>query len=530
MAPVFTLDELALALRRVERDHEYRVFVTRPAEWAVVRATRDEWLERLADRITAGTYVPSPAPVADIPKGKGAVRSACLLSLADEVVYTAAVGRVVPALEEALKWATPHPDCSYALRKPTKAEWISNPFKLGKIWRERSLKLLETPAHLVVLTDITSFYDAIHHEVLLSDLKAAKVDPELAHYIVGPLLGRWAIVNGRGIPQGLSASDLLAKLYLNVVDHALAGAGHSHLRWVDDMRIFCESAAAARRALLLLQTLLRNRGLALQSSKTSVLRPDKAKSLFEGIQPVLQPLAKKFVASIAKAAGLPDDYLPPAEAAKLLSEMKAPPTDLLREAYESYLIAEDSDFNKTLFRYLLGQLGRAKDPFALEHAIGLLVEHPEETAAVLTYVARIERVSASDEPILARLLASESVYPYQHYQFLLWRLTQDVQAPESILKYARDIASAPRSPAFLVSAARLVLGRFGSAADLEQLKAQYAATESEGARVDLVAALQRMEHGQRNAAYGQWSKDGQAIAAAVQLAKSSGFTFSPLAL
>jgi hypothetical protein len=527
VAPVFTLDELSLALKRIERDHQYRVFVTRPAEWAVVRSKRDEWLQRLADRLAAGTYVPSPAPVADIPKGKGAVRSTCLLSLVDEVVYTAAVGRVVPALEEALKWAAPHPDCSYLLRKPQKAEWISNPFAAGKIWRERSLKLLDAPAQLVVVADITSFYDSIHHEVLLSDLKSAKVEPELAHYIVGPLLGRWAIVNGRGIPQGLSASDLLAKLYLNVVDHAIAAASHSHLRWVDDFRIFCDSASGARKALLLLQTLLRNRGLALQSAKTHVLRPDKAKSQFEGIQPVLQPLAKKFVASIAKAAGLPDDYLPPAEAAKLLSEMKAPPTDLLREAYESHLIAEASDFNKTIFRYLLSQLGRAKDTFALEHAISLLVEHPEETSAVLTYISRIQRVSASDEPILARLLASESIYPYQHYQFLIWRLTQDVQAPESVLKHARDIASAPRSPAYLVSAARLLLGRFGSASDLEILKAQYAATESEGARVDLVAALQRMESGQRNASYGQWAKDGDAIASAVQLAKGPGFSFVP---
>lgn len=525
MSLEFTQGELTLALKRVEHDHEYRVFITRPAEWVVVRARRDEWLERLRGQLGSGTYVPGAAVVVDVPKGKGAVRSACALSLVDEVVYTAAVGRVVSHLQDALKWTDPHPDCSYLLREPAAVDWISNPFLCNRRWRERSLDLLDLPVHFVVATDITSYYDAILHEVLLSDLKGAGVDSALAHYLVGKLLGRWAMVNGRGIPQGLSASDLLAKLYLNTVDRGLHGSGVHHLRYVDDMRLFCESAADARRGMLHLQTLLRGRGLALQSAKTKILRPDKAKAFFEGIQPVLAPLAKKFTASIAKAAGLESDYLPPAEAAKILSTLESPPTDLLRDAYEAYLVGENAEFDKTLFRYIIGQLGRAKDGFALEHSISLLIEHPEETASILGYVARAERVVESDPALLAQLLAADSIYPYQHYQYLLWRLAQMPQPSEEVLKYAREVCSAPRSPAYLISAARLLLGKFGSPSDLEQLKSQYGAAESDAARTDIVCALHRMEQGQRNGFYGQVVNDGPMQAIAVQLAKTGGIKF-----
>lgn len=530
MPPHFSLDELALALKRVEQDHKYRVFVTRPAEWAVVDAQREAWLSRLRAQIESGSYVPGPAPIADVPKGKGAVRSACLLSLTDEVVYTAAVGRLVSAIQSALEWGKPHPDCSYLLRKPDGVNWVSTPYLCYKIWRERSVESLAVPVHFVVVTDITAYYDTILHEILLSDLKAAGAEAELASYLVGKLLSRWVVVNGRGIPQGLSASDLLAKLYLNTIDHGLSGAGVVHLRYVDDMRLFCNSLADARTALLLLQSLLRHRGLALQSAKTQMLRPDKARVVFDGIQPVLAPLAKKFTASIAKAAGLESDYLHPAEAAKLLAALKAPPTDLLTDAYRAYLMAEDADFNKTLFRYLIGQLGRAKDSFALAHSISLLLDHPEETTAILAYVERTELVAESDAAILDRLLAAESVYPYQHYQFLRWRLHQSAAPSDDLLKYARDVSTASRSPAYLRSAGRLFLGKFGTAADLEQMKSTYASADSDAARIEIVCALQRMENGQRNAFYGQLVRDGPMVAAAVQLVKRSGLQIGAPAL
>ena len=81
------------------------------------------------------------------------------------------------------------------------------------------------------------------------------------------LLNRWAQPRAKGIPQGFSASDILAKIYLNPIDRALRNGGFTHLRYVDDIRIFCKSRLEAKRGLLLLNDLMRKRGLNLQSAK-----------------------------------------------------------------------------------------------------------------------------------------------------------------------------------------------------------------------------------------------------------------------
>ena len=520
-----TSEELALALRRVERDHQYgRVFVTRLSEWIVLRSGREQWLKRLHDDLANGTYNPAPAQVADVPKGKGAVRAACLLTLADEVVFTLVVGQLLPAIEGALTWQHPHPDCSYVVRSPKEPEWLSNPFVCFDRFRKRSIGLLEANIHFVVTTDITGYYDAILHEVLLSELNAAGADPQVSRYLIGKLLSRWAMVNSRGIPQGLSASDLLAKLYLNTVDRALSEAGFVHLRYVDDFRLFCAASADAQKALLQLQLLLRRRGLALQSAKTEILRPDRARMKFDGIQPVLAPLAKKFRASIAAAAGIASDYLPPKEAAKVLASLKSPPTDLLRDAYTAYFTASDSGFDKTLFHFLLGQLGRARDPFAAPHCIRVLADHPEEMEKVLTYLGNTAALAEHEAALLGILKSADAIYPYQHYQYLHWRVKQAQLPAEPTLKYARDIVASQRSPGYLVAAARLFLGRFGSDADLEQIRASYAGAEADGARVDIVCSLYRMEPMQRNSFLGTVKNDGLMVARAAAAVKEGKVT------
>ena len=68
--------------------------------------------------------------------------------------------------------------------------------------------------------------------------------------LLSTCLNRWSSGNGRGIPQGISASDILGKVYLNSIDLALRELGFVHLRYVDDIRIFCQNEVEAKIALL----------------------------------------------------------------------------------------------------------------------------------------------------------------------------------------------------------------------------------------------------------------------------------------
>lgn len=521
----FSNPELDLALQRVEQDHTTgRVFVSRAVEWIILRRDRTGWLSRLEAQLNAAGYSPSASEIADVPKGGGTVRAGTLLTLADEVVFTSAVGRCLAAIQTALDWQNPHPDCSYLFRKPDSVEWLSTPFHCWKHFRQRSLDALLPSVNYVVSTDVVSFYDYVLHKELLSDLLDAGVELETAQFLIGALLGRWGLTNGKGLPQGLSASDILAKLYLNRVDRALHSSGIVHLRYVDDIRIFRPSHASARRQLLELQRLLRGRGLALQTSKTSLLRTDEARTHIDGIQPVLAPLAKKFIASIATAAGIDAAYLSPAEAAVLLSNLDSPPTDLLQQAYRAYFIDEPKrKFEKTLFHHILTRLGQARDPFALRSAIGLLIEYPQETGYILAYIERCGAIASSEPQLLALLSSDEAVYAYQHYQYLSWRGRQSEVASDALLAYARRVVVSPRAPGYLIGAARLVLSRFGTTVDLDAIRDEYGAAPNEASRLEIACGVYRMEKTKRNAFLGQVQKDGPVLALAVEAIKCGAF-------
>lgn len=522
----FSDAELDLALQRVEQDHtNARVFVSRAVEWIVLRRDRPSWLARLKERLSSEAYSPSASEIADIPKGGGAVRAGCLLSLQDEVVFAATVGKCLPAIQSVLDWQNPHPDCSYLFRRLDGVEWLSTPFHCWSWFRKRSLDALLPSVNYVVSADVVSFYDYVLHKELLSDLQDAGVESDLAQFLIGALLSRWCLPNGRGLPQGLSASDVLAKLYLNRVDRALDSAGIVHVRYVDDIRIFCPSYAAARKQLLALQRLLRGRGLALQSSKTGILRADKARAHIDGIQPVLAPLAKKFIASIAAAAGIDSAYLSPTDAAELLARLDSPPTDLLQQAYRAYFVDDPKrKFEKTLFHYILTRLGQARDPFALATAIASLGEHPQETSYVLTYIERCGAVLATEAALLGMLSSEEAVYPYQHYQYLNWRARMPDVASDGLLAYARRVAASARAPQYLIGATRLLLSRFGSTVDLDAMKEEYGAAQNEGSRLEIACGVYRMEKTKRNAFLGQAQKDGPLLALAVSAIKSGAFS------
>ena len=99
----------------------------------------------------------------------------------------------------------------------------------------------------------------------------------------------------RGLPQGYSASDVLAKAYLHPVDQSLAGRGYTHVRWVDDFRIFVRNKEEGRLVLLLLAEQLGRRGLVLQSAKTKIVAAQDARTHFGAVRDLLDPVRNRFI-------------------------------------------------------------------------------------------------------------------------------------------------------------------------------------------------------------------------------------------
>jgi hypothetical protein len=374
----------------------------------------------------------------------------------------------------------------------------------------------------VVVADVAGYYEQVDIYTLRSDLNGLGINDETLQ-LLEKCLHRWAQVPRRGLPQGFSASDILGKLYLNAVDTSLAGAGFRHCRYVDDFRIFCRSNAEARKALLLLTQTLRRRGLVVQTAKTKILIADQARQQFEDIRLILDEVKDEFLQKLREAANLNNASLAMTEVDKILSGMESTePAEVLEEAYRKNFIEAQNDFNKSLFRFLLNRLGSAGNHCALEHALGVLKEHPEETDAILSYAAALGEVAAADTAIVGLLRDEDAIYPYQEYQILKWRRAKVQNPTNKLMQHLRKFALRDEVAPFLRAEARAALAQWGLPADLEAMMHAYGNANGDVERAEIICAIARMETGRRNGFLGQVAGDSDLCSRAARFVRSAG--------
>lgn len=133
-------------------------------------------------------------------------------------------------------------------------------------------------------TDISSFYDSISHQYLLSSIarqanilednpfiiifgKSLKF--KVCYYSVDGKINE--TYNSQGIPIGDEADGFIANMFLKEADEALFNFGVNFGRFVDDIRIFTNTRSEAIKHLMLLQENLLKIGLNLNAAKTKIL-------------------------------------------------------------------------------------------------------------------------------------------------------------------------------------------------------------------------------------------------------------------
>ena len=361
--------DLATAWRRVKGDIRDKVFLRDPYRMSLIEFDLQTWLQARLDTIREGRYAPQSMFVCDVPKGRGLVRPGSYLSFIDRLVYAGCVGACLPAIHRALRWSQGRVDFSYQLAPdPNHAEWLKRRFTGWADFQSNSISSIRAGITHVVIADISAFYENVAIPLLLSDLRTIDA-PILAVDQLGGCLNRWAQVEGRGIPQGQSASDILAKVYLNSIDLALRAAGYRHLRYVDDIRVFCQTEIEAKRLIIDLSRLLRKRGLTLQAVKSKIFTADQARAKFEEVTAAVRDTRVAFVNSLIRQTGLGDPYMSMPQADEILDETPdAAPLEVLKEAYRAHILEEGDNFNPTLFRFLISRLGKQRDSFALTTA------------------------------------------------------------------------------------------------------------------------------------------------------------------
>ena len=343
--------------------------------------------------------------------------------------------------------------------------------------------------------------------------------------LLSKCLNKWsqATVPGRGLPQGLSGSDILARFYLNRVDRSLRERGVNHLRFVDDIRLFCPDLPTAKRQFVELIVLLRKRGLAVQAAKSQIMVAAGAIHKIQGMLPALQSILQDFVHTVAELFGVDNPYFTLADAEEMLAQNPdSAPLELIREAYKRFFIEEsDKPFDKTLYHFLVRRLGRAEDDFGLAHSMSLLSLQTQETAEVLRYVRKLGRVANVDSDLITYLQSSDAVYPHQHYEILNWRMEQEPAPPAALVAFVRQLLRDRSPPPYLRSTCREFLARYGTPGDLDLLHDTLLTTTADFERAELICCLRRMELARRNGIISRYASAGPYTDRALRLVREN---------
>jgi RNA-directed DNA polymerase len=129
---------------------------------------------------------------------------------------------------------------------------------------------------IVVDADLKSFFDTIPKDRLMK-LVSVKISDGRVLALVEAYLNQ-SVLDGleewtpaEGTPQGAIISPLLANIYLNPLDHLMAKAGYTMVRYADDFVILCPSQEDAEQALKTVESWTQEAGLKLHPDKTKIV-------------------------------------------------------------------------------------------------------------------------------------------------------------------------------------------------------------------------------------------------------------------
>jgi RNA-directed DNA polymerase len=228
---------------------------------AMFEQALDANLERLAEQLRVGTYRPQPVRRTWIDKpGSREKRPLGIPTVRDRVVQTALRLVLEPIFERHFAAQSygfrPGRGCKDALRR------VDALLQAGYTW--------------VVDADVRRYFDSIPHAPLLAAVRSRVADGRvlalLEQFLAqGVMEGLEAWTPEEGTPQGAVISPLLANIYLDPLDHAMAAAGVEMVRYADDFVLLCRTEAEATQALARIRTWTQAAGLTIHPEKTRLV-------------------------------------------------------------------------------------------------------------------------------------------------------------------------------------------------------------------------------------------------------------------
>jgi RNA-directed DNA polymerase len=237
MDKVWKMENLKRAVEKVAEGKSRQ-----KADGRKCRRYAEESAQRLAPlqaKIQNGQYQPKPVQRVWIPKlGSKELRPLGVPEVENRVVEMALRNVIEPIFEHGFA------EHSYGFRPGRGAKdalrRVDQLLKQGKVW--------------VVDADLKGYFDSIPQDKLLAAVAERIADGAVLE-LIGRMLKQGVMESGKGwsptetgTPQGAVISPLLANIYLNALDHWMAGRGWLMVRYADDFIILCVSQEEAEQA------------------------------------------------------------------------------------------------------------------------------------------------------------------------------------------------------------------------------------------------------------------------------------------
>ncbi|MBD3815224.1 MAG: RNA-directed DNA polymerase [Halothiobacillus sp.] len=230
-----------------------------------------------------GRYSASKRNVCDIPKKGLGVRYALETDFYDRFIYQAICSYLMPFYDPLLSpRVLGH---RYDNRKRSEKDLFKGRIELWQTFEGVTKTALKNGQALFA-TDLINYFENIttdsiraSFEGLIPQITASGPEKVLIRNSINTLcelMTHWGYSEKHGLPQNRDASSFVANVVLNSVDQEMVRQGFDYYRYVDDIRIICNTPRSARHAATILIGQLRTVGMNINSAKTKILTAESS--------------------------------------------------------------------------------------------------------------------------------------------------------------------------------------------------------------------------------------------------------------
>ncbi|MDX1442790.1 MAG: RNA-directed DNA polymerase [Gammaproteobacteria bacterium] len=380
-------------------------------------------------------YSGNPSTQIDIPKPPFTLRYGLELVPQDRIAYQAFATILIESLDEQLPpvvFSHRLTDMRYRRRY-----LLKNGVDSWTRFEEAMSAELDAGAEWILFTDIANYFESADIDRIDKEIRALIKNLEReqrkvvfkAWLNLRRMLKTWSKYDGLGIPQNRDASSIIGNIFLARLDALMSKQWPGYMRYMDDIRVACDSEAEARIALKVLTRRLRRIGLNVNAKKTFILRAgdEKLNDLaFErdyGLEAISNWMNSGNTRNIFRA---------------LL---------VLQDKLETLI--DNQSFGERAFRAVLSRYLRisATEPFRRradferfnDQVIDALTDYPSVSDQLIKYL-RVAKLSRASKERLVRVFGSEKVRIYSWQRYHLWLLLADIKLRRvTLVREAREI-------------------------------------------------------------------------------------------